>query len=189
MSSTLVHIPHHYLSYDFWPLRMVLVRCSNIDLEPSTYHEAAKDPRWVLVSQQSSGLGDNGTWVVVDLPPTTNRGKTSKELKVHTHFAKLKQWITLLPVIGHLHLFSGSNLPHKTFGLLAVKYGPIFTVKFGAHQVLVPAKALAVELLGYNYAIFGLGPYGPYWREMKKIVVLELLSNHHVQMLKTYSRI
>ncbi|WMV27530.1 hypothetical protein MTR67_020915 [Solanum verrucosum] len=41
------------------------------------------------------------------------------------------------PVIGHLHLFSGSNLPHKTFGLMADKYGPIFTVKFGAHQVLV----------------------------------------------------
>ncbi|KAG5613208.1 hypothetical protein H5410_024489 [Solanum commersonii] len=134
----------------------------------------------------------------------SNRGKTSKELKVHTHFAKLKQWITLLPVIGHLHLFSGSNLPHKTFGLLAVKYGPIFTVKFGAHQALVVndrkiaqdcfttndkalasrPKALAVELLGYNYAIFGLGPYGPYWREMKKIVVLELLSNHRVQIIE-----
>ncbi|KAG5613198.1 hypothetical protein H5410_024479 [Solanum commersonii] len=64
--------------------------------------------------------------------------KNQQRIKgVHTHFAKLKQWITLLPVIGHLHLFSGSNLPHKTFGLLAVKYGPIFTVKFGAHQVLV----------------------------------------------------
>ncbi|MCD7449152.1 hypothetical protein HAX54_049515, partial [Datura stramonium] len=34
-------------------------------------------------------------------------------------------------------LFSGSRLPHKTFGLMADKYGPIFTVKFGAHQVLV----------------------------------------------------
>ncbi|KAH0684038.1 hypothetical protein KY285_021517 [Solanum tuberosum] len=108
------------------------------------------------------------------------------------------------PVIGHLHLFSGSNLPHKTFGLMADKYGPIFTVKFGAHQVLVVndrkiaqdcfttndkalasrPKALVVELLGYNYAIFGLCPYGPYWREMKKIVVLELLSNRRVQMLR-----
>ncbi|KAM3237221.1 hypothetical protein P3L10_012250 [Capsicum annuum] len=41
------------------------------------------------------------------------------------------------PVIGHLHLFSGSGLPHKIFGLMADKYGPIFTANFGAHQVLV----------------------------------------------------
>ncbi|XP_055836040.1 cytochrome P450 82A3-like [Solanum dulcamara] len=108
------------------------------------------------------------------------------------------------PVIGHLHLFSGSNQPHKTFGLMADKYGPIFTVKFGVHQVLVVndskiaqdclttndkalasrPKSLAVELLAYNYAVFGLGPYGPYWRELKKIVVLELLSNHRVQMFR-----
>ncbi|MCD7449150.1 hypothetical protein HAX54_049513 [Datura stramonium] len=108
------------------------------------------------------------------------------------------------PVIGHLHLFSGSELPHKKFGLMADKYGPIFTVKFGAHQALVVndwkiardclttndkalasrPKALAVEFLGYNYALFGMAPYGPYWREMKKIAVLELLSNHRVQMLR-----
>ncbi|KAM3304832.1 cytochrome 82A3-like [Capsicum chacoense] len=100
-------------------------------------------------------------------------------------------------VIGHLHLFSGSGLPHKIFGLMADKYGPIFTVKFGAHQVLVvndwkiaqdcltindkalPSRPKA--FLGYNYAIFGLGPY---WREMKKLVVLELLSNHRVPMFR-----
>ncbi|CAN4092788.1 unnamed protein product [Withania somnifera] len=64
---------------------------------------------------------------------------------------------------------------------MADKYGPIFTVKFGTHSVLV---SLAVEILGYSYAIFGLGPYGPYWRKMRKIVVLELLSNHRVQMYR-----
>lgn len=108
------------------------------------------------------------------------------------------------PVIGHLHLFSGSKTPHKTFGLMADKYGPIFTVKLGAHQVVVVndskiaqdcfttndkalasrPKSLIVEIMGYNYAVFGLGPYGPYWRELKKIVVLELLSNHRVQMFR-----
>ncbi|KAG5613196.1 hypothetical protein H5410_024477 [Solanum commersonii] len=106
------------------------------------------------------------------------------------------------PIIGHLHLFNGSKMPHKTLGLMADKYGPIFTVKFGSHQVVVVnnrkiaqdcfttndkalasrPKSLALEVLGYNYALFGMGPYCPYWREMKKIVVLELLSNHRVQM-------
>ncbi|KAK6792843.1 hypothetical protein RDI58_011924 [Solanum bulbocastanum] len=55
----------------------------------------------------------------------------------------------------------GSTLRHNTFGLMEDKYGPIFTVKFGAHQVLVVNdrkiaqdcyttndKALAVGLLG-----------------------------------------
>ncbi|XP_049390730.1 cytochrome P450 82A3-like [Solanum stenotomum] len=106
------------------------------------------------------------------------------------------------PIIGHLHLFNGSKMPHKTLGLMADKYGPIFTVNFGSHQVVVVnnrkiaqdclttndkalasrPKSLALEVLGYNYALFGMCPYGPYWREMKKIVVLELLSNHRVQM-------
>uniref|UniRef100_A0A3Q7G713 Uncharacterized protein n=1 Tax=Solanum lycopersicum TaxID=4081 RepID=A0A3Q7G713_SOLLC len=32
-----------------------------------------------------------------------------------------------------------------------------------------------------NYAVLGEGPY---WREMEKIVVLELLSNHSIQMFR-----
>ncbi|KAM7485745.1 hypothetical protein LguiA_001754 [Lonicera macranthoides] len=60
---------------------------------------------------------------------------------------------------------------------MADKYGPIFTFKLGIHQVLVVSdsnlakeclttndkafanrpKSVAVELMGYNYAMFGLG--------------------------------
>ncbi|KAL8225759.1 hypothetical protein R6Q57_018316 [Mikania cordata] len=36
----------------------------------------------------------------------------------------------------------------------------------------------------YNYAMFGMGPYTPFWREMRKIVTLELLSNRRLEMLK-----
>ncbi|PIA45575.1 hypothetical protein AQUCO_01600049v1 [Aquilegia coerulea] len=38
--------------------------------------------------------------------------------------------------------------------------------------------------MGYNYAMFGLGPYGPYWREVRKIAIIELLSNHRLELLK-----
>ncbi|KAM7517121.1 hypothetical protein LguiA_006704 [Lonicera macranthoides] len=42
---------------------------------------------------------------------------------------------------------------------------------------LVRPKSVAVDLMGYNYAIFGFCPYGPYWRQMSKIVTFEVLSN------------
>ena len=34
----------------------------------------------------------------------------------------------------------------------------------------------AAKILGYDYAVFPFSPYGPLWREMRKLSVLELLS-------------
>ncbi|KAA8528589.1 hypothetical protein F0562_035944 [Nyssa sinensis] len=87
---------------------------------------------------------------------------------------------------------------------MADKCGPIFSIKLGVHQALVVSdweiakecfttndkvfanrpKSIAVELLSYNYAMFGLGPYGPYWRHVRKIVMSELLSNRRLEMLE-----
>ncbi|KAL4566312.1 hypothetical protein LXL04_030426 [Taraxacum kok-saghyz] len=110
-----------------------------------------------------------------------------------------------LPIIGHLHLLAGSNqVPHILFSSIADKFGPIFTIKIGVNRALVVSNAdmakecittndkvfasrpkiMATELMGYNYASFALAPYGPYWRQMRKIVVLELASQHRVQMLE-----
>ncbi|KAI3686709.1 hypothetical protein L1987_80393 [Smallanthus sonchifolius] len=107
------------------------------------------------------------------------------------------------PIIGHLHLLAGSQVTHKLLGSMADKFGPIFTIKLGVHRVLVVSssemakeclttndrvftsrpKAMATELMGYNYASFGLASYGRYWHQMRKIVVLELASQHCLQML------
>ncbi|POO02655.1 Cytochrome P450, E-class, group I [Trema orientale] len=108
------------------------------------------------------------------------------------------------PIIGHLHLFGGNQLTQKTLGAMAEKHGPVFTIKLGSQRVLVvnswemarecftihdmtfstrPTIA-ASKLLGYNYAMFGFAPYGPYWRQMRKIATIELLSNHRLDMLK-----
>ncbi|GAB2291348.1 hypothetical protein Dimus_025606 [Dionaea muscipula] len=108
------------------------------------------------------------------------------------------------PVIGHQRLLLGPQLPHKTLGNLADKYGPIFMIKLGIQRVVVVSnwqmareslgtndkvflsrpKAVAIENMGYNYAMFGFGPNGPHWREMRKIATLELLSNQRIEMLK-----
>ncbi|CAI9281794.1 unnamed protein product [Lactuca saligna] len=111
------------------------------------------------------------------------------------------------PIVGHLNLFGGSSGPtHIALGMesMALKHGPIFTVRLGIHKVLVVntweiAKELfttrdvtissrpkftAAKILGYNYAMFGVTPYGPYWREMRKIASLQLLSSRRLEQLK-----
>ncbi|XP_057973718.1 cytochrome P450 CYP82D47-like [Malania oleifera] len=108
------------------------------------------------------------------------------------------------PVIGHLHLLGGSQLPHRKLGNMADKHGPIFTIKLGMHRTLVvsnPAmarecltthdkvfasrsRAVGVEHMAYNYAMFGFAPYGPYWRHVRKIAVTHLLSSHRLETLK-----
>ncbi|CAH1422177.1 unnamed protein product [Lactuca virosa] len=106
-------------------------------------------------------------------------------------------------VIGHLHLLGSSGLPHRVLAKLSERYGPIFTIKLGVHNALVVSsseiakecfkvndkafssrpKLMAVELMGYNYAIFALAPYGDYWRQVRKIIMLQVLSPKRVEML------
>ncbi|KAJ0025969.1 hypothetical protein Pint_08881 [Pistacia integerrima] len=108
------------------------------------------------------------------------------------------------PLIGHLHLLGGPKPAHITLGNMADKYGPIFMIKMGMHRALIVSnweiakecfttkdkvfcnrpKSLASEILGYNCAMIGLSPYGPYWRQIRKIATLEILSNHRLEMLK-----
>ncbi|KAI9388724.1 hypothetical protein POPTR_009G108832v4 [Populus trichocarpa] len=38
--------------------------------------------------------------------------------------------------------------------------------------------------MGYNQTMFGFAPYGRYWRDMRKLVMVELLSNHRLELLK-----
>lgn len=106
------------------------------------------------------------------------------------------------PIIGHLHLLNGPEMPHKIFSEMAEKYGPIFRLKLGVNQVVIVSdpkivkecfttnerafanrpEAIASEILGYNYAMFGFGPYGPCWREIRKIATIEFLSPRRIEM-------
>nr|GMD80208.1 cytochrome P450 CYP82D47-like [Ipomoea batatas] len=107
------------------------------------------------------------------------------------------------PIIGHLQLLAAPRATFKILADMADKYGPIFRIRLGTQQVLVVSnsriakecfttndkalagrpKALTSEIIGYNYAMFGLSPYGEYWRHVRKVVVLLLLSNRHREVL------
>ena len=108
------------------------------------------------------------------------------------------------PITGHMHLFGGKQLTHKILGAMTDKYGPVFTIKLGSHRALVVnswemardcftvhgrafssrPNIAASKLLGYDLAMFGFAPYGPYWREMRKITTIELLSSHRIDLLR-----
>ncbi|KAL2346358.1 hypothetical protein Fmac_000358 [Flemingia macrophylla] len=108
------------------------------------------------------------------------------------------------PLIGHLHLLGGSKAPHVMLGDMADKYGPIFTIRLGSHKTLVVSngemakqcftvndrafatrpKSLAFEVLTYNYSMIGFSPYGSYWRQIRKLSMLELFSAQRINMLK-----
>ncbi|KAL6131085.1 hypothetical protein ACLB2K_069463 [Fragaria x ananassa] len=109
------------------------------------------------------------------------------------------------PILGHLPLLGGPQPPHVILANMANKYGPLFTIKLGVHRALVVSswdvakecltstndkafanrpKALAAEIMGYDYAMFGFSPYGAYWRQVRKIAMLHILSGHKLEMLK-----
>ncbi|XP_058753855.1 cytochrome P450 82A3-like [Vicia villosa] len=105
------------------------------------------------------------------------------------------------PILGHLPIFNGTQSPHRVLGTLADKYGPIFTIKLGSKHALIinnwemakecfttndmalssRPKLVATQHLGYKGAMFGLAPYGPYWRNLRKIATLEILTNRRVE--------
>ncbi|AES74569.1 cytochrome P450 family 82 protein [Medicago truncatula] len=107
------------------------------------------------------------------------------------------------PILGHLPLMRNTQTPHKTLASLADRYGPIFTIKLGATHALVlnnwelakecftkndivvssRPKPVAAEIMSYNQAFIGWAPYGAYWRQLRKIVTMEILSKHRVELL------
>ncbi|KAH0935934.1 hypothetical protein HID58_013051 [Brassica napus] len=107
-----------------------------------------------------------------------------------------------LPIIGNLHQLAG--LPHRCIHHLSIKYGPVVLLHLGsvptvvissseaAEQVLKlhdlvccsRPKTVATGKLSYGFKDIGLAQYGEYWREMRKLVVIELFSLKKVRSFR-----
>nr|AIA09038.1 costunolide synthase [Cynara cardunculus var. scolymus] len=105
-----------------------------------------------------------------------------------------------LPIIGNIHQLK-TPTPHRVLRSLARKYGPIMHLQLGqVSTVVVSTPRLAREIMKTNDISFadrpttttsqiffykaqdiGWAPYGEYWRQMKKICTLELLSAKKVR--------
>ncbi|CAJ1952702.1 unnamed protein product [Sphenostylis stenocarpa] len=104
-----------------------------------------------------------------------------------------------LPIIGNLHQLG--TLPHRTLHSFAQSYGPVMLLHFGKVPILVASTAEAArevmkthdlvfsnrphrkmfDIILYGSKDVASAPYGNYWRQIRSISVLHLLSAKKVQ--------
>ncbi|KAJ0260451.1 hypothetical protein HA466_0066540 [Hirschfeldia incana] len=107
-----------------------------------------------------------------------------------------------LPIIGNLHHLAG--LPHRCFHNLSMKHGPVMLLRLWSVPVVIISSSEAAEAvlkthdleccsrpktlgtakLTYGFKDIALSQYGPYWREMRKLAVVELFSLKRVQSFR-----
>ncbi|PKA59145.1 Cytochrome P450 71A1 [Apostasia shenzhenica] len=108
-----------------------------------------------------------------------------------------------LPIVGNF--FQLGPLLHRSLASLSAKYGPVVLLHLGSVPVIVVSSAeLAEEVMKTQDCTFSDRPpssiasrliygsrdvafasYGPYWRKMRKICVLRLLSIKRVQEFRS----
>ncbi|GFP88699.1 flavonoid 3' 5'-hydroxylase 2 [Phtheirospermum japonicum] len=103
------------------------------------------------------------------------------------------------PVIGNLNLIGA--LPHHSIHELSQKYGALMQLWFGSIPVVVGSspdmakiflktmdinfasrpKTAAGKYTTYNYSDITWSPYGPYWRQARKMCLMELFSPRRLE--------
>ncbi|KAG2540582.1 hypothetical protein PVAP13_9NG574800 [Panicum virgatum] len=98
------------------------------------------------------------------------------------------------PVIGNLHLIG--SLPHRSLHGLAARHGPLMSLRFGSVPVVVASSVDAARFVlrthdtefidrpkmasgrytAYDFSDIVWSPYGPYWRQVRKLWQTKLFS-------------
>ncbi|XP_042011686.1 cytochrome P450 71A9-like [Salvia splendens] len=107
-----------------------------------------------------------------------------------------------LPIFGNLHQLG--KLPHRSLQKLSQTHGDLMYLHLGFSPVLVVSSAdkardifkhhdlafsgrpalYAFDKICYNLSCVSTAPYGAYWREARRIVVLELMTAKRVDSFR-----
>ncbi|KAF9615901.1 hypothetical protein IFM89_027022 [Coptis chinensis] len=107
-----------------------------------------------------------------------------------------------LPIIGHLHCLG--TLPHRSLEALSRKYGSLMLLHLGYTPTLVVSSAdMGREIMKTHDGIFAnrpittaakeflyggkdvaFAPHGEYWRQVRKMCVIDLLSVKRVRSFR-----
>ncbi|KAM1052641.1 hypothetical protein ACFX13_000235 [Malus domestica] len=107
------------------------------------------------------------------------------------------------PLFGNLHMLG--EFPHRDLHRLAQKHGDIMYLRLGLAPVIIASSPQAAELflkthdlnfasrppleaakhISWGQRNLSFGEYGSYWRTMRKMCTLELLSAHKINSFKS----
>ncbi|KAJ8449860.1 hypothetical protein Cgig2_001516 [Carnegiea gigantea] len=112
-----------------------------------------------------------------------------------------------IPILGHLHLLKPPF--HRTLHALAQRHGPIFSLRLGCQLAVVVSAPCAAEEcftrndvvfsnrpkflvghhLGYNNSILLWSPYGPHWRNLRRVATITALSQKQINLMGPARRV
>ena len=105
-----------------------------------------------------------------------------------------------VPFLGHLHLVKTPF--HAALIPLAARHGPVFSLRMGSRRAVVVSSpecarecltehdvtfanrpsspSPSLRLLSFDGALLSRASYGPYWRNIRRVATVQLLSAHRV---------
>ena len=107
-----------------------------------------------------------------------------------------------MPIIGHLHLMDDNEAAHQTFARISGENGPLTMIYMGSKPALLVSTAAMAEqvlkhhdqafasrpfltagkTLGFDFKSIVFAPFGDYYKRLRRIYTVELLSPKRVAL-------